>query len=674
MKLQKYIPAHLCTFLILGVLTGFYFKISTQLLTILLIASFSILSVVYFSLKNKFKSFYFFTAIAFVVFFLIGIATITFQKGENHKNHYSKIKNVQEKSIIIKIIAVLKSNDYYEKYEAEILEINQKKYSGKILLNVRKDSLQRQFNIDEKLLTITNFKEISPPKNPNQFNYKRYLEKQNIYHQLTINSNELKVLSSNITSLKGLAHRFRTKVITNLEKNGFKNDELSIISSLLLGQRQEVSKEILENYSKAGAIHILAISGLHVGIILLLLNFILKPLTFLKNGKTIKLILVLLLLWVFAFIAGLSASVVRAVTMFSAVAISIMGNRQRNVYYSLIFSALFLLLIHPFYLFDVGFQLSYLAVFFIVWLQPIIEKLWKPKLKILKYPWQLFTVSLAAQIGVLPLSLYYFHQFPGLFFLTNLIVIPFLGFILGLGFIVIFLALLNMLPKLLVNFYEIVISLMNSFIAWIAKQESFLFENIAFSVLLMIVSYFFIISFFNWIQNKSFKTLRIALICLALLQTTFIYEKWKTSSTNEIVVFNQNKRTLIAKRAGKNTSFYSSDSVFNKGVLSNYLQENFAKKQHLKTNIEPTLLLAKKIFIVDSLGVYNIPNLHPEKVLLINSPRVNLDRLISKLKPKQIIADNSNYKSLIANWEKTCNKHKISFYYTNKLGAFNVTY
>ena len=163
---------------------------------------------------------------------------------------------------------------------------------------------------------------------------------------------------------------------------------------------------------------------MHVGIILLILSWFLKPLERLRFGKTAKTIFIIIFLWCFAFIAGLSASVVRAVTMFTFLAVGLYFGKKRVVAYSLISSLFFLLIVKPMFLFDVGFQLSYLAVFGIIWVQPKLYQVWKPKNKVLDTIWQLFTVSIAAQVGILPLSLFYFHQFPVLFFVSNLVIIP----------------------------------------------------------------------------------------------------------------------------------------------------------------------------------------------------------------------------------------------------------
>jgi competence protein ComEC len=161
------------------------------------------------------------------------------------------------------------------------------------------------------------------------------------------------------------------------------------------------------------------VSGLHIGLILLFVTFVLKPIPNNKKGSVLKLIITLSSLWLFGILAGLAPSVVRSVTMFSFVAIGQHLRRSVNIYHTLLVSILLILLVQPSFLFDVGFQLSYLALFFILWFQPLLSRLWKPKNKISNYFWDILSVSFAAQIGTIPLSLYYFHQFPGLFFITN---------------------------------------------------------------------------------------------------------------------------------------------------------------------------------------------------------------------------------------------------------------
>ncbi|MGB0880614.1 MAG: ComEC/Rec2 family competence protein [Polaribacter sp.] len=404
-RLLDYLPLHFTVLLIVGIVTQFYTHFWLfgfyKLLAILLF--FSCLLVILKSKKNT-------TIGSLLLFFFIGVFAVYFNNDANYKNFYKHYLH-DSSSVIFKVSKVLKSGDFYDKYHIEIIQVDTIKTRGCVLLNIHKDSLQRRLQVDEKIYLKPIFKELIPPLNPHQFNYKSYLAKQGIYQQVFIENNEYKKLGFAKFSLKGISAKFRKRIQESLKKYHFKDDELAVINALLLGQRQDISKELISDYSRAGAIHILAVSGLHVGIILLILLAIFKPLERLKKGKFLKAILIVVFLWMFAFIAGLSASVVRAVTMFTFLAVGQSFQQKNVIEFSLISSMFFLLLIKPMFLFDVSFQLSYLAVFGIVWVQPKLYKIWSPNFKIINKFWQLVTVSIAAQVGILPLSLYYFHQF-----------------------------------------------------------------------------------------------------------------------------------------------------------------------------------------------------------------------------------------------------------------------
>ena len=386
------------------------------------------------------------TFLSFILLYLIGISAVYFNNDVHYKNYYQNYVG-ENSTVILKVDKVLKAGLFNDKYTVSIVQVDGVITKGKVLLNITKDSLVKPLSVDELLYVKPSFQELNAPLNPHQFNYKNYLVKQGIHQQLFLGNEQFKRIGFQGFSLQGISAKFRNLVQESLKKHHFKPDELAVINALLLGQRQDISKQLIADYSSAGAIHILAVSGLHVGIILLILNWLFKPLERLNKGRFIKTVLVVLFLWMFAFVAGLSASVVRAVTMFTFLAIGLSFRRKNIIEFSLIASMFFLLIVKPMFLFDVGFQLSYLAVFGIVWVQPLLYKLWNPKLKIVDKFWQLLTVSFAAQAGILPLSLYYFHQFPGLFWMSNLIIIPFLGAILIGGIVIIFLSLIGFLPQ-----------------------------------------------------------------------------------------------------------------------------------------------------------------------------------------------------------------------------------
>src|SRR5690606_28077758 len=277
--------------------------------------------------------------------------------------------------------------------------------SGKLLFSLSVDSTLGKLQVDDEFWVHAKPDGIRPPLNPHQFNYREYLEKQGIYHQIRSDFASITIEKNASPTLLGRASSFREHIISKLRRENFGSEELAVIQALLLGQRDDISEHTYNNYKNAGAIHILAVSGLHVGILLFLLEFLFSPLERLPKGKTLKLILIVLLLWSYAFIAGLSPSIVRAVTMFSFVAYSLYLNRPTNSFNIIALSMLFILMVKPLFLFQVGFQMSYAAVFAIVWSYPKLQRFWFPENIIIRKTWQLLSVSLAAQLGVLPISL-----------------------------------------------------------------------------------------------------------------------------------------------------------------------------------------------------------------------------------------------------------------------------
>ena len=665
-KLLGYLPFHFLLFLIAGICCQFY----TGFWSFGIVGFFYIL-IFLFILGCLFRDRLLFVFISWLSFFFIGILLIYGGDATKSNNYFEKHLNNTSKAILA-IDKVLKPGNYHYKYMAEVLQIDHQKTTGSVLINIEKDSIASFFKIGDRILIKNKFIAIKESLNPHQFNYKNYLVKQGIHQQVYTTKQELLLLDQTSTSFLGFIAAFRLKIQQSLQQYDFSEDELAIMNALLLGQRQDISKELTANYSKAGAIHILAVSGLHVGIILWMLSFVLKPLERYKKGKVIKLVLVLLFLWFFAVLAGMSASVTRAVTMFSAIAIGQFYNKRNAVEHSLIFSMFLLLLLKPLFLFDVGFQLSYLAVFGIIWVQPVFYQLWKPKYYIIDKGLQLITVSTAAQLGVLPISLFYFHQFPGLFFLSNLLIIPFLGVILGTGIIVLGLSYLTILPIFLVDIYGGIISILNRLVAFIARQEAFLFSDISFSFIKMFFSYLVIIACFQFFLKRNAKRCLFFLSSVLVFQSVFFYEKYHIEKNNEFIVFHKSRNSIVGIRTGSFLEVYNDmDSLVTKqNLLKNYkVGENIQYQNNYKI---PNLLQLNKqvILFIDTAGIYNLTDLQQPILVLRQSPKINLERLIKKLQPTIIIADGSNYKSYVRRWKATCLKLQIPFWSTDELGAY----
>ncbi|RIA08698.1 competence protein ComEC [Flavobacteriaceae bacterium MAR_2010_72] len=674
MKLLNFTIIKLTLCFCVGIVIAFLLPISLDHSILSASGLISLLILSFIISKYQFKKRIWFGVIAFLTTISLGVLVFNFHQQTNFKNHYSHQVTKQNdipKLITFRIREQLKPSPFHDKYLVDVLAIDKTSVVGKSLLNVNKDSSSTKLKVDAIFITKSSFQDIALPLNPNQFNYKAYLKKQYVFHQIFSDNTRLKLLASEPHTLFGYAYNLRETINSKLKTYDFTSEELSVINALLLGQRKDISEELYNNYINAGAVHILAVSGLHIGIILLLLTRVLRPLEYLKHGKFIKVVLILILLWSFAIIAGLSASVTRAVAMFSIVAIGMHWRRPTNIYNTLTISVLIILLFKPLFLFDVGFQLSYIAVLAIVSLQPLVYKLWKPKFKVLDYFWQIFTVTLAAQIGVAPISLFYFHQFPGLFFISNLAIIPFLGLILGLGILVILLALINRLPEFIAHLYGTMISTMNGLVDWVARQEQFLFKNVSFSLLQLLAVYLFIIALVQFYKTKSYQSLRLSFIGILALQGVFIFTKYE-SSKSEFVVFHKSRQTVIGEKTGNNlTLFTSNDSL----TIDDALIKNYSVGNSIKTlNNSPIKSVHhfknKTILIVDSSGIYNVKTFKPNVVILRNSPKINLDRLIDSIQPQMIVADGSNYRSYVEHWKTTCLKLKRPFHQTSEKGAY----
>lgn len=666
-KLLGYLPFHFLLFLIAGISCQFYTNYWNYGIVISACILIFLSLTAYWQRKTLF-----FVFITWITFFLTGMILVYENDTTNHTNYFEKnLKNTSK--VILAIDKVLKPGNYHHKYVADVVQVDSKKTIGHVLLNIEKDSTPLLFHTGDLVFLKNKFQDIKSSLNPHQFNYKNYLAKQGIYQQVYATKQELLLLDQTSTSFLGFIAALRLKIQQSLQQYDFSEDELAVMNALLLGQRQEISKELSDNYSKAGAIHILAVSGLHVGIILLILSFVLKPLERVNKGKLIKLVLVIIFLWFFAVLAGMSASVTRAVTMFSAIALGQFFNKRNAVEHSLIFSMFIILLWKPLFLFDVGFQLSYTAVFGIIWVQPVLYQLWKPTFFIVDKGWQLISVSVAAQLGVLPISLFYFHQFPGLFFISNLIIIPFLGVILGLGLVVLVLSYVSILPVFLEGFYGDVISILNKVVTFVARQEKFLFSEISFSVIKMIFFYLLIILGFQLFLKLNTKRCFLFLGSILAFQCVFILEKYTIAQKSELIVFHKSKNTIIGKRKGSSFEVYHSmDSlqISSQKLLINYkVGENISSQNYHKLS---NLMYYKKqvVLIIEKDGLYDIKELNSPIVVLRESPKINLQRLAEKLKPAIIIADGSNYKSYIENWKATCKNLKIPFWTTYNQGAY----
>ncbi|MBP7470302.1 MAG: ComEC family competence protein, partial [Flavobacterium sp.] len=592
-------------------------------------------------------------------------------------NNYIHHKSIFEKPHLLSVTIreKLRSSSFNDRYVVLVNQIDGVAKSGRLLLNVRKDSLNRTFEIGTRLQIKGSLYQNGPAKNPNQFDYGKYLENKQIYAQMYADVSEMKMGSIIEKDVWYYTSKLRTKIIRNLEKSNFNKAELHVAIALILGQQQDISPEIIKDYQYAGAVHVLSVSGLHIGFILLFVTFLLKPFPNTRRGSFIKLIIILLSLSLFGLIAGLAPSVLRSVTMFSFVAIGMYLRRSTNIFHTLLVSILLILLFEPSFLFDVGFQLSYFALFFILWLQPLLAQLWSTKNKFGNYFWEILTVSFAAQIGTLPLSMYYFHQFPGLFFLTNLVIIPFLGVIMGLGVLVMVLAAFDFVPLFFVKTLEWSIWFLNKIINSIASLEQFIFRDIPFNWQLLLSAYLLIVATIVWFKKPSFNRLVLVLVGVIVFQAAYFQTHWIIQNQKELVIFNSRKNTLIAERNGQGITLHANDSLLETAsknqVFNSYSMGNFSSLKSKKRLRNLMYFNGNKILVVDSSGVYP-KGIRPDIVVLTQSPKINFERFLQDIQPKMVVADASNFRTIQKLWKASCLKEKIPFHATAEKGFYRL--
>lgn len=675
MKVLNFPLTQITIALVLGILFTQFITIHTSFTFGIGLTALLLLFVTNVFYKKSIVSKIFYSGFLYFTTFLLGITATIVQDDSLKKDHYSHFTEVFQtpQNVVLVLKDKLKTTSYSQRYEASIIKIGTKKASGKIIINFSPtaalDSLSTGsvLKLEEKLVPY------KVAKNPDQFDYSAYLKKQHIYAQIYSNDQFVTVSITKKTDIFYYVATLRAIIVDNLKRSSFQQEELNVAVALIMGQKQELSQDLLQNYQYAGAIHILSVSGLHVGLLLAFINFILRPFPNSKRGRLIKLILTIAFLVFFGLLAGLRPSVVRSVTMFSFVAIGLYIRRKNSIYYTLLLSMFVILLVQPSFLFEVGFQLSYLALFFILWFQPILAKIWKPKNIVANYFWDVITVTFAAQLGTLPLSIYYFHQFPGLFFITNLLVIPLLTVIMIIGIVTFSIAAFTIVPVYFIKPLEWLIVTLNTIISSIASLEQFIMKNIALNLFLMLILYLVIIATGLFLDKPTFKKAAVALSTVLLLQLSFIHNRWQTASQKEWIVFNSSRNTIITERIGNHITAYGNDSILRRKshLLNTYAVANFSTITASLPATNSFFFNGKKILLIDSSAV--LPkNCKPDIIVLTESPKINLERVVALMNPKIIVADASNYKSYQEQWNATCLKMKIPFHATAEKGFYSI--
>ena len=547
------------------------------------------------------------------------------------------------------------------------------KANEKVLVYFGKDTAAVKLRPGEKILFSTSPQALKNNGNPFEFDYKRYMERRKIYRQVYLSSDKwAKTCLPESKSIFVKAELARKKLLEIYERQKLGENEFEILSALTLGYKRELDPEIQQVFSASGAMHVLAVSGLHVGIIygfmVLLLGFLNRT----RVGRLVFTIISVSMLWGFAFITGLSPSVMRASTMFSFVILGKCANRQTNIYNTLAASAFILLIINPNNLFEVGFQLSYSAVFGIVFMQPKLVALLSVKNKILNYFWELLTVSVAAQISTFPFVIFYFNQFPSYFWISNLFVIPAAVVLIPLAIGMLALSGIPVISVLFSKVINFIISTLYSLLKGI-EELPFSVLNISISEVEFILTLLLLLAVFVLIKTQKVRLVTITLAILFLLTGTSTFLKFKAQNQKEIIVYNNTQNRIVQFISGK-TNYVITDKEPAENSFERKQIQTTSTALRLKSPVYITgeseyqgvnmFFKNGNVFFENKLVVINkMPNgmLQQLKHDIIIDPPVN-NELNNYRDDVQIVFTRRNYQDMVS-----VNKQ---FYWVENNGAF----
>ncbi|MDO9614651.1 MAG: ComEC/Rec2 family competence protein, partial [Bacteroidota bacterium] len=414
----------------------------------------------------------------------------------------------------------------------------------KVIAYFSKESFDTTLITGDQIILLARPQEIKNMGNPFEFDYRTMMHNKGIYYSLYLQPGTYYKTAKKISRFSYMAEQVRDKLVALLAATKLEKEERSVVSALTLGYRTELEPETRDYFASTGAMHVLAVSGLHVGLIYLIISSLLSEINRGKIGSVVYPATLIIFLWTYAFITGFSPSVQRATVMFSFVIVGNILRRPVNIYNSLSGSALVLILYNPDVIFEVGFQLSYLAVFGIVLLQPPMANMLQLKNKMLKWGWSLFTVSVAAQLATFPLGLFYFNQFPNFFWLSNFFVIPGATIIIWLAFSFFVLSPFPVIPGILAQIIQFVTSLMLDILKWISRLPHAVSEGIIYSHAQTWIIYGLIAAFVVYLFLKNKIWLFAGLMLLITFQISAIWTKYGLINQRIVYVYNSNN-TLI---------------------------------------------------------------------------------------------------------------------------------
>ncbi len=500
---------------------------------------------------------------------LLGIIITTlaiYITSEKNQQQSYLTKRVKGKLFIASVISNPIETDQSIKSILQISMINHdssvKIDTQKIISYFKKDSLSKQLKYGDRIVFKSSLSIPNKPMNPGEFDYKNYLLQNGINYTTYLSPESWELIDYHPDNyFIAIAGKIRKMLLLTLSQNGLTGQYYSVAAAILLGYDDSMELELKQDFIMAGAMHILCVSGLHVGIIYLVFNFLLGFLRQNKTNKIIKALTLLVIVWSYAMITGLSPSVQRAGLMISIFIIGNLLSRNRDTYNTLAISAFILLLFQPNLLFNTGFQLSYAAVLGIITFHQPLYNLIHIKNSLLDKIWSITVLSIAAQLATFPIAIYYFHFFPTWFWLTNLFTFPlsFLIIVTGLLFVVV-----SWIPLISTLIGKILSGMIFILIKVVGSVKNLPFSgiyNIYESFSMLISVYLLIILTYFLISNKKIRIIIPVLISILTIATLSTVYKFNILTQKKVIIYSTNNHGVYEFIDGKNQLILTDSSL-----------------------------------------------------------------------------------------------------------------
>ena len=491
-----------------------------------------------------------------------------------HSKKY-EIPNFQGKqTVVFQINKKLNSNKKYRKYEvlakAEGNEIN-------AILYVPKE--EKQLDFKNYYQTKVYINKVESPKNDFQFDYAKYLARKGIYYQSFATDEILETPKKTLTISEKIRQE-RLEILNTIDGSKLPKREREFLKGIILADRTEMDAEMVSDFSKSGLVHFLAISGTHLAIIFWLILYLLKPI-FPAKFRKIPIVLSLLFIWSFTIFIDYGSSVVRSCLMITAYYSFVLLQRKPDLLHAMAIAGFAILIFDTHQVFDVGFQLSFVAVFGIFWLNtPILKNLPRPKNKIQDFLFNVISVSLAAQIATLPLGIFYFHQYSFLSIVANVIIVPFSEIIIIFSLLMTVLFAFKLEFSWLSFIYEKLVDFLLKSIHFFADQDWFFIKNIPLNWGELIILFVVIFLLRGLFLHQSKTMLRFLGIALLFFMVRIIVDFYQFKKTETLVVENFNQKTIIQKEG--NRAIFWVDKKSNNEMLKRFIIEPYITSRRIE--------------------------------------------------------------------------------------------